>query len=115
MSYIPEVGHRVRGAAWAKGTWVEVTAVGRAQFLGILQPGGIGDEERWNYGNGFIWERIPDPVVYPERWMNVFTNGAGAGWSSRHDADYAAAGQEHRHRIGIIHLHPDGTLTMEQS
>ena len=54
------------------------------------------------------WSEVP---TYPERWCNVYARGISGGWPSRHEADKASAAVAAR--IGVLHLHPDGTTTME--
>ena len=61
-------------------------------------------------------QRPGDPViVYPERWMSVWRNGVGLGWRDRAEMLETIDALDPRHEdiLGILHLHPDGTTTME--
>lgn len=48
------------------------------------------------------------PVVYPERWANVYPDGIGDYWATKALADE----KDHGDRIAVIHLAADGTLTL---
>ncbi len=88
------------------------TPMGEAQYAEWMDRGRLRD------GRLILaaWSEVP---TYPERWVNVYPHGgAGVGpedhgltyHASREDADAAAKPR----RIGVLHLHPDGTTTMEQ-
>jgi hypothetical protein len=78
---------------------------------------GIDDDIAWikweqsNYRTTILVEyltKVPEPIVYPERWINVDSDGAMQGYWTREDADRFA----HRKSIAVIHLAADGTLTL---
>lgn len=50
------------------------------------------------------WSEVP---TFPELWINVYARGL-TYHTSRKDADAAAEPR----RLGVLHLHPDGTTTM---
>ena len=103
-TYIPQVGDRVRSMAWRVDSYVTITAVGCTQFLANDKDG---NEGRYYFGAG--WVKVPEPVVHPERWMNVYPDHVmNAGWRSRVDADADADAD----RIAVIHLAADGTYTL---
>lgn len=57
--------------------------------------------------------RVVDLVklpTFPERWINVYPNGVASEWFSREIADERNGRDD---RLGVIHLHADGSLTME--
>jgi hypothetical protein len=104
--YTPQVGDRVRQSQWRDGQYgryVTVTAVGRDMFL----ADDYGKEFPLNLGHH--WLKVPEPVVYPERWMNVYPDHVMfVAYMSRRSADLAASTS----RIAVIHLAADGTLTL---
>ena len=104
-NYTPQVGDRVtHRTRWAVGVYVTVTAVGRTQFLANDRNG---DESRYYLEPA--WVKVPEPVAYPERWINVYPDDIGHGQGNRHEADRDAV---HDHRIAVIHLAADGTVTL---
>ena len=102
--YTPQVGDRVTQATWPKDTFVTVTAVGEGQFL--ARPDGQSGE--LSYVLNWYWVKVPEPIAYPERWMNVTPYSVEWGHTDRASADYHA----HPDRIAVIHLAADGTLTL---
>jgi hypothetical protein len=97
--YTPQVGDRVTQDSWPKDTFVTVTAVGEGRFL--ARPDGQSVE--LSYVLDWDWVKVPEPVVYPERWINVYPDYlTKARWSSMAAAE----------RIAVIHLAADGTLTL---
>jgi hypothetical protein len=55
-------------------------------------------------------EELEKVRTFPERWINVYPQAVSEERLTRESADLAAT----PFRIGVIHLHSDGTLTMEQ-
>lgn len=116
--YRPEVGDRIRPVLGNPHNDhvppVEhlVTAVGDYTFLALENC--EGPENQYRLTSDQRWVKVPDPVVYPERWMNVWGHAVGYPADSRQQAD--ADHENHHHaiaRLGVIHLASDGTLTME--
>ena len=102
--YTPQVGDRVRLSHWSDFEFATVTAVGRDKFLAKDYYG-----EELKYALNWGWVKVPDPAVYPERWINVYADHVmNGGWCSRADADRIATAN----RIAVIHLAADGTLTL---
>jgi hypothetical protein len=94
----------VRLSHWLDGQYVTVTAIGREKLLVLGETAG-----EWSSALSYDWLKVPEPVVYPERWMNVYSNYLmNAGWWCRADADRGASAG----RIAVIHLAADGTLTL---
>lgn len=106
MSDVIKVGNRVRSAA-VGGDALVVTAVGERRFLAIDAHG-----VEYHYRIDGDWLLVPEPVVYPERWFNVYADGSSAGAYSRSEADRWASNNA-EDRLGVIHLHPDGTVELE--
>lgn len=50
--------------------------------------------------------------LFREQWANVWPNGIGGGWDSRVAADDAAR-RLIDDRLGVLHIHVDGTVEME--
>lgn len=68
--------------------------------------------------SAYGWHRVDPPTeipVYPEVWISVWRNGCGRGWPDRVGllAAINALDPHHEDILGIIHLHPDGTTTLE--
>jgi hypothetical protein len=103
-AYIPQVGDRVRTEAWPSNTYITVTAIGEYKLL--AQSGD--DHYEASYHLDADWVKVTPPPTYPERWISVYSDGTGAGYSSRTTADNTAFGD----RIALIHLATDGTLTL---
>jgi hypothetical protein len=100
--YTPQVGDRVRLGSWLDGVYVTVVATGRYMFLAEDQAGG----ESAGVLTG--WLKVPEPVVYPELWVNIEASAYASAYRTREDADEYA----HTGRIAVIHLAADGTLTL---
>jgi hypothetical protein len=98
-AYVPQVGDRVR-------MYNGKTAI----VLAVDVP------EVWvKYDDGYRTilffqhlTKVTPPPTYPERWISVYSDGTGAGYRDRSDADDVAFGD----RIALIHLATDGTLTL---
>jgi hypothetical protein len=105
--YIPQVGDRVRLHCWPDGDAVTVTGVGEQMFL-AKHKDSI-SELTCRHGKDYPWVKVEPPPTYPERWINVYSDGCGIveSWS-RTSADMAARWN----RIAVIHLAKDGTLTL---
>jgi hypothetical protein len=103
--YTPQVGDRVRWKTWADFVPpLTITAVGNRRLLAEDQ---FGHESVHPFDPG--WVKVPDPVVYPERWMNVYGGDVMfVAHVSRRSADFEAS----TGRIAVIHLAADGTLTL---
>jgi hypothetical protein len=104
------VGDKLRLHEWQPDSYLEVTAIGATHFLGRSIVDGI---ERPYFLDG-LWYLCIDPPAFPERWMNVYASGFGAGHSTRSSADHSAADPVMGVRLGVIHLNRDGELRMEQ-
>jgi hypothetical protein len=106
MSYTPQVGDESRSPHWERGEVVRVTAIGERAFLAVDIRG-----KEMSYALDSPWV---EPVVYPERWINIF-----ADFTSGTAVDRAHADRLHRNfyvdsqRLGVLHLRPDGTTEME--
>lgn len=104
------VGDRVRWTNWPEDCWLEVLYVGATNVFGREQTGAevayLIDPEM----EGHHWERYVEPLVFPERWINVYRFGLGDTYEERAFAD---AFNRDPNRLGVIHLYPDGTLEME--
>ena len=63
---------------------------------------------------GVEWLVVERPM-YPERWISVWRNGTGLGQPEREQLVLYIDTLDPRHEdiLGILHLHPDGTTTME--
>jgi hypothetical protein len=101
--YTPQVGDRVRLLPWSQ-PWITVTAVGGHKFLATDKSG-----IESSYYIEANWLKVPEPVVYPERWINVYRRATSVGHYERLAADSNSAGLG---RIAVIHLAADGTLTL---
>lgn len=101
--YIPQVGDRVRLTAMQPHEFLDITYVGIGVVVGINERK---KETTWWLDS--VWIKLPDPVTYPEQWLNVYLNWSEA--RSRADADRKA--DRERSRIAVIHLAADGTLTL---
>jgi hypothetical protein len=110
-----KVGDKVirSGRPVSPGIYFEITAIGESYFLAkMFSPQQSIYEERFAIRDG--WERYPEPVVYPERWMAVSRDFVGTPRVVEYAArDDLLAHHRSDRRIGILHLHPDGTTTME--
>ena len=101
--YTPQVGDRVRLRGW-EPEWVQVIAIERGHLFGF------DDVDRpVHYVIGLDWVKVPEPVFYPDRWINVYTDGIGVHALTRERVDELADGYN---RIAVIHLAADGTLTL---
>ena len=110
--YVPQVGDRVRRDGWQDGDYVEVTAVGRSFLLAVLVRTDMESMYRFTDTDEGPWEPYVEPVVYPERWINVYPNGCYDSTATREQAGRVAANSDLA-RLGVIHLAADGTLTLE--
>jgi hypothetical protein len=102
--YTPQVGDRVWLSHWHPDSFVTVTAVGIRKMLA---------EDRLGYEHEYIcdadWAKVPEPITYPERWMNVYGGDVMfVAHMSHRSADFEAS----TGRIAVIHLAADGTLTL---
>lgn len=108
--------------AWGQG-YLEITAVGKHYFLALTKtPTQSIYEDRFSKTDDRGWERCVEPVVYPERWINVYAVADGymatdGDFTSLLSADVDArrarpALHVHGPRVGILHLRPDGTTEM---
>jgi hypothetical protein len=102
------VGDKLRLHSWQPDDFVVVTAVGDTRFIGRCIDG---VERDWPIDD--LWYLCIDPPAFPERWMNVYVAGFGAGHSTRSSADHSAADPVMGVRLGVIHLDRDGSLSME--
>lgn len=112
MSYAPQPGDKIRRDDWERGSYIAVTAVGDAFLLGHytqtnLMDGTTIDPEHW-WGID-DWEPYVEPPTYPEAWVAVYPDHLGT--PSTLPISHTMNGPN---LIGVIHLHADGTLTMEQ-
>ncbi len=98
----------------SKTTNYRVTAVGETYFLAILVQcsSSIDGDERRLPIDGHSYELYVEPVVFPERWANVYETFLGADHPSRAEADRANVGGSKR--LGVIHIKADGTVEMEK-
>jgi len=104
--YTPQVGDRVTQGTWPKDTFVTVTAVGERRFLARRLQDQANEEL---YYLNWDWVKVPEPLTYPERWMNVYGGDVMfVAHMSRRSADFEAS----TGRIAVIHLAADGTLTL---
>lgn len=55
----------------------------------------------------YEWRKVD---VYPERWITVYADGYGASYETRALATLAMARSD---KIGLLHVYPDGSTTME--
>jgi hypothetical protein len=103
--YTPQVGDRVRWKGWGDGVEpLTVTAVGKRRWLAENK---FGYESTYSFDSG--WSKVSDPLVFPERWMNVYGGDVMfVAHKSRRSADFEAS----TGRIAVIHLAADGTLTL---
>jgi hypothetical protein len=111
--YVPKVGDKVTCESWRNRgihatDYVIVTAVGTRYFLGEWPD--RGGEDKFALMAADDWEPYVEPVVYPERWINVYVDGLGAWGVSRAECDHYGDLTE---RIGVLHLLPDGSTAME--
>jgi hypothetical protein len=101
--YVPQVGDRVRMRGWGPERWLDVIAKNRGYFFGFAE-----DDEPSIWSAGHDWVKVIPPVVYPDRWANVYPDGIGSHWATRALADE----KDHGDRIAVIHLAADGTLLL---
>jgi hypothetical protein len=103
--YIPQVGDRVRHKTWTDAVpTLTITAVGEKRWLA---KDDFGHESMYSFDSH--WLKVPDPLVFPERWMNVYGGDVMfVAHTSRRSADIEAS----TGRIAVIHLAADGTLTL---
>lgn len=97
------------------GTGEPVTPTLVGTPLGPDSVGGTWQWVEWDYSTPGTtvgremrlraWSEVP---TYPERWCNVYEDGIAPEFTTRAEADQFGVG-----RIGVIHLRPDGTTTME--
>ncbi len=110
--YVPKVGDKVRRPEWDRGEWVQILATDGPDVW-IRRPDGF----RETFYDVADWEPYVEPVVYPERWINVYGLGTGAVGATRSHADFAHDNGERAFpelpRLGVLHLRPDGTTEME--
>jgi len=105
--YTPQVGDRVRQPSWGDSNAVTVNAVGKNYFLAsAVYPNGV--EAEGSFAIQRPWVKVEPPTTYPERWINVYSDGCGIESWSRTSADMEARWN----RIAVIHLAKDGTLTL---
>lgn len=103
--YVPQVGDRVKLAHW-RNCDMTVSYVGAEYVVGAFPDGSekVGHRDE-------AWVKVPP---FPERWINVYEAWTAEA-SSLDEADEMDATTYSDHfRLGVIHLHPDGTLTMEE-
>jgi hypothetical protein len=101
--YTPQVGDRVRMRGWGSERWLDVSAIDRGYLFGFDQDD---DPTTWNAAH--FWVKVPEPIVYPELWVNIDASAYPSAYLTRGDADVYA----HTGRIAVIHLATDGTLTL---
>jgi hypothetical protein len=97
--YRPQVGDTVRLRISTGTKVVEVTAVGRERFLGLFD----GFECSYEIDDDWVKDVVPTPL--PERWLNIYSNSVGVGYSSREAVDNVRSTSG---RLGVIHVHADG-------
>lgn len=104
-----KVGDTVRHYNWTKGQYALVTAVGHKTFLGTTPD--ICDSQEVQYILSELgWEHFVEPIVFPERWINIYVHGSSVGWPTRNEAYQNKMGLT---PIGVLHLKTDGTTEME--
>ncbi len=103
--YTPQVGDRVGRSDWNGGA-VTVTAIGRDMFLAYDDL--TTHKREMLFSLNYKWVKVEPPPTYPERWINVYSDGCGIESWSRTSADMEARWN----RIAVIHLAKDGTLTL---
>jgi hypothetical protein len=69
--YTPVVGHEVRYCAWSNAEALEVTAVGRFEFLTLTRDGL--HEQSWKLAGDWIQVVKPEPLT--ETWIAVRADG----------------------------------------
>ena len=103
--YVPQVGDRVceRNRPLRLDVFTVLAADGDEVWLRH-------DVEGWRMTTmACDWEPYVEPVVYPERWINVYPHGCHLGHMTRSLAEEGKSDG----RIGVLHLLPDGSTVME--
>lgn len=112
MTLFPfNVGDRVRLNNWAPGSSVVIKQLGDEGFL-YDSPDGekyIGFDVKYR-GERRVWS-LADAPTYPEHYFLIYPSSASSGFSTnpRRWPKKTTSGV-----IGILHLHADGTTTMQQ-
>ena len=103
--YVPKVGDRVRRRSFPTGHYADVLCV----FGNWMWVNEAGNEDPYSTDQHVRWEPYVEPVVYPERWINVYPHGCHQGHMTRSLAEEGKSDG----RIGVLHLLPDGSTVME--
>jgi hypothetical protein len=105
----PNVGDRVRSGSQRPGTILAVDTDSRTAW--VLWDDGL--DSPMTISHKYL-TLLPKPIVYPERWINVYPDGLGMEHFYLTNADMACVGENRKDRIGIIHLQTDGTVTLHR-
>jgi hypothetical protein len=105
----PNVGDRVRSGSQRPGTILAVDTDSRTAW--VLWEDGL--DMPMTVSHKYL-TLLPEPIVYPERWINVYPDGLGREHDSLTNADQYCVGDNRQDRIGIIHLQKHGTVTLHR-
>jgi hypothetical protein len=100
--YTPQVGDRMRLSYWPQDSFITVKAVGGHMLLGVNEA----DVEEAYYLTS-NWLKVPEPVVYPERWITIDNEEGIRVYPSR------GVAEESLGMVGgiLIYVAADGTVT----
>jgi hypothetical protein len=106
--YIPAVGHMVRKAHWGDVDELEVTAVGRFEFLTLTLNGR--DEQSWKLASEWVQVVKPEPLT--ETWVCVSTQGVESLHNDRSANDAATAVEKcewvwFAQPVAVVHIWTD--------